>query len=47
MVMTSLILEVTQLCILPFACDISEDSLAYIHQYVILANLFFLADFVH
>ena len=42
MVMTSLILEVTQLCILPFACDISEDSLAYIHQYVILANLYFL-----
>ena len=42
MVMTSLILEVTQLCILPFACDISEDSLTYIHQYVILANLYFL-----
>ncbi|XP_067934928.1 serine/threonine-protein kinase 36-like [Watersipora subatra] len=31
MVMNSLIVEVTQLCILPFACDITEETLDFIH----------------
>jgi len=34
--MTSLLLELSQLCILPLACDLSEDTLEYIHTYVCL-----------
>ncbi|KAF6036508.1 STK36 [Bugula neritina] len=30
-IMTSLLLELSQLCILPLACDLSEDTLEYIH----------------